>query len=77
MMDFSSMVEKRGETANVDDSSTHGTPFYMVPEVLDGEELGSAGGRERWTSRCSRRSWTESGDVRCTPSSSRLAARSS
>lgn len=38
LMDFSSVVERAGECAVEDDSSTHGTPLYMAPELLAGRE---------------------------------------
>lgn len=42
LMDFSSVVEARSELSDSDDSSTQGTPYYMAPEVLGGEDATSA-----------------------------------
>jgi hypothetical protein len=36
LMDFSSVVEDAGEKDCREDASTHGTPFYMAPEVAAG-----------------------------------------
>lgn len=42
LMDFSSVVEDRKEAGIADDSSTHGTPCYTAPEVLEGDDATSA-----------------------------------